>query len=333
MSKYFIFRVNYDDAHQWLMDELLKKGVLRQGWGHHGLELISNNGTGISKKVWAENYLSIWKDSEKEINGRYKILSRMLDIQKDDLIVIPKTINNYTLTICQAKEGYCFDFDSKETFWDDFRHTIQICNPRNYKYDSSGEAKLVASKFKAYQSAINNVWSEELQNRIRELYNLEPSDHSKTIKDITDEISRIALRPIAEQLKTVDPNYFEDVIMKCLEARGYEKVAMRKYDKKGADVDIIATYALPFFSELIEYYPTLLIQIKKKSGTDWNDEEGVDQLIKSSEERPNSIKILINTTDKLSECASEKAKKNGIHIIDGLKIFDFILKTEIRVEN
>ena len=328
-KRYFVFRVNYDNAHNWVMVELFNKRILRQGWGILGLELVDINGDCVKKEKWLSNYLSIWNDSEQKISGRFDILSRMLDIKKGDIIVIPKTLNNYTLTICEVIEEYHFDSKTK-TFWDDFKHTIKIINPRSYSYDSSVEAKQIAAKFKAYQSPINNIWNCETQNRIIELYKKEPSDISKTIKQITEEISDKVLKPFSDQIHGLDPSYFEDIISECLKSRGYEIIGMRKYDKKGADVDIIASYSLPFFSEKIDYLPTLLIQIKKKIGIDWNDEEGVDQLIKSSSDYPHSIKILVNTTDKFSDKARKKAAENVIHIISGLKIFDLILKTELK---
>ena len=45
----FIFRVNYDNAHDWVMNEFFDKGILRQGWGHRGLELIDENKKRIEK--------------------------------------------------------------------------------------------------------------------------------------------------------------------------------------------------------------------------------------------------------------------------------------------
>ncbi|MEK0337540.1 MAG: restriction endonuclease [Nitrosopumilus sp.] len=328
-NRFFIFRVNYDDAHDWIMKQILENSILRQGWGPIGLELINRKGEYVNSEVWVKNYLRLWNDSEQKVSGRFDILSRMLEIKEGDLVVIPKSLNNYTLTICSVVGEYSFDFDS-HTFWDDFRHTIKISNPRSYKYDSSIESKMISAKFKAYQSPVNNVRNPETQNKILELYRGESSSESKTITQITEEIVGKALRRIADQLLELNPTDFENIIAECLTARGYEILGMRHYDKNGADVDIIASYSLPFFSDATDHFPTLLIQVKKKRGTDWNDEEGVNQLIKSTTDYPHSIKILVNTTDKISDAASRKAKENDIHIISGLKIFDLILKTELK---
>ncbi len=331
MRRYFVFRVHYDDddAHKWIMDELFNNGRLRQGWGKRELQLIEADGTKVDRQKWIDNYKSLWNVSDDEIWRRYDILLRMLEISAGDYIVIPKTRDNYTLTICEANDSYCFDNKDK-TFWNDFKHIIDIKNPRSYKYTSYDDAKLIASKFKAYQSAVNNVWQSGTKQAIESLYMKEESDQDKTIKDLTDDITKSAIKPIVRKLLDIEPNYFEDIIAKCLESRGYEIIGRRKYDGRGADVDIVASFSLPYFSEMTDQSPTLLIQIKKKKGTDWNDVEGVKQLINSGKDHLHPIKILMNTTDTISQEAAEMAAMHGIKIIYGLHVIDFILKTELK---
>ncbi|HEX9665174.1 MAG TPA: hypothetical protein VGA95_01305 [Thermodesulfobacteriota bacterium] len=157
--RYFVFRINYDDAHSWVVVELLNKGFLRQGWGHSGLELLNKSAKLVEKENWINSFRNIWDETYEKSSLRYDILARMLGMQPADIVVIPKTTDDYSLTICQVKEGYSFD-TTNTTMWDDFKHLIRVENMKTFKYDECSEAKLISSKFRAYQSAVNNVWSE-----------------------------------------------------------------------------------------------------------------------------------------------------------------------------
>ncbi|RMH32583.1 MAG: restriction endonuclease [Nitrospirae bacterium] len=332
MPKFFIFRVNYEDpdAHQWLMDELFQRNKLRQGWGVKGLQLLED-GNPIPQETWASRYKEAFNDPDVEVLRRYSILRRMLEIEKGDYLVIPKTVDNATFTICQAANRYYFDKDSQETFWDDFRHVIPVLNPKNYSYSSSQQAIVIASKFRAYQSAISNIWNTKVIEAIEALYKQAPSDARKSIKQILEEVNYKALNRLANELLEFDPLRFEDIIAECLKSRGYDIISRRQYDGKGADVDIVASYPFPYFSDRFDdLNAVFLFQIKKKKGTDQHDQEGVQQLVEAAKSYENPIKILITTSDAISSQARQLANIHGIKILDGLKVIDFILKSEIK---
>ena len=100
MKRYFVFRVDYEEAHPWLMDELFGKGLLRQGWGKENFYLRDENGKQVNKNDWSKEYREVWDDDTADILKRYNILTRMLEIKEGDLLVIPKTGELKMFTIC-----------------------------------------------------------------------------------------------------------------------------------------------------------------------------------------------------------------------------------------
>lgn len=325
----FVFRVNYDDAHQYIIDEL-NKGILRQGWGISGTSLLDENGNKVDKLYWANKYSKAW---EKEVSledslKRYSILSRMLEIKKGDIIVIPKTKNWQTLSICTVEKEYWFD-EQSETLWSDFRHCIGISNYRSYAYDSCSEAKLISSKFIAYQSAINNVWATRFVENVLTLYKQEDNFKSETIRQLLLQIKSKSIESIIPHLLDIGPSSFEDIIAECLKTKGYSISAMRKYDGDGADADIVATYPLPLLSIFEECSPTILIQVKKKVGGDSDDDAGIMQLVKAKDKYENPICILMHTSKYISEKADKLAVKENVKIINGSQLIEFILTTDL----
>ena len=76
------------------------------------------------------------------------------------------------------------------------------------------------------------------------------------------------------------------------------------------------------------------VQAKSNHGKDYNDVEGINQLIgmmPKIKEQGNAIFILINTTDKFSETAKELAMENGIILIDGLTFASLLVRYGISV--
>lgn len=323
-----MFRINYDDddAHKWLVSELENKGMLRQGWGKEGLSLYGTNGEIQDKDLWSSKFISHWSTSVEAAQHRFEILSRMIKIKMDDLIVVPKTIDSNVLTICQAKTGYFFD-ETSDTHWGDFRHCIEVENVRHYRYSSSEEAVRLSAKFRAYQSAINNVWHTNSRDAIDLLFANPSSLESKSESEVVRELLVNVANELSDKLLDIPPQKFEKIFASSLENSGYRIIGGKRYDGKGADVDIIATSPLPFFDQVIEPL-TILIQIKKKKDKDWDDMEGVDQLVKYSYGVEGAKKILINTTNEISQKAKEYARANDVQILHGGQIIEFIISSQ-----
>ena len=80
--------------------------------------------------------------------------------------------------------------------------------------------------------------------------------------------------------------------------------------------------------------PHIYVQAKKKTGTDYGDVVGVEQLIQMESKiaDKNAILIVINLTDCFTEEARIKAKENGIILIDGITFASLLVRYGIEVE-
>lgn len=122
---------------EFIHDELWENNILRQGWGIRGLDLRRN------QKRWIEKYMyngKIYWDAEiecKDANGRRNILRRMLDIDINDFILLPKTSKNHLdnyheFSICQLEKKYYFDC---RIGIDDFGHCLKVKNLKSFAYN------------------------------------------------------------------------------------------------------------------------------------------------------------------------------------------------------
>lgn len=129
----------------------LFEGRLRQGWGFPGGDLRLGSGS----------YLAAWKAAGWPLNGnatsrnigparRYSVLKRMLDIQLDDLIVIPRVSvevdgDGDFFTIATVVKTYSFKVLNG---FADFGHIIEV-DPerlRSYRYDRDADTAELGSK-------------------------------------------------------------------------------------------------------------------------------------------------------------------------------------------
>ncbi len=135
-----IEKIDYDKINyvEYLHKELWNNNVLRQGWGIKDLDLNQDI------KSWIEKYMlnakKFWNQDIDchQAKGRWNILSRMLDIQENDYIFIPKTSNNIEnindykhFTICQVQKKYYFDYNNNIK---DFGHCIEVKNLKVFEY-------------------------------------------------------------------------------------------------------------------------------------------------------------------------------------------------------
>ena len=116
----------------------------------------------------------------------------------------------------------------------------------------------------------------------------------------------------------------ELLIREIFEAKGFESTIPAKHDRPiGEDVDIIASKRGEFSSKGERY----LIQAKHHRGT--TPRKGLDQLIAYKDEDDHGLyfdkKILI-TTAIVDESLKEEAQKEGILIVEGLELSEWIFE-------
>ncbi len=327
----FVFRT-YDREKEWLWKEL-RDGRLRQGWGVPGTALFIA-GEEVPKDEWIMKYnraaSEYWGDNENSqfANKRYNILSIMKDINENSLLIIPKMPARDTFVICSPSGTYTFD-ESRATPGEDFRHIVPIdtSSIRTYPYFSSAESRIVKAKFRAYQSAVNNVYSDEMRKAVSRLAETEREATHTSLGQIYSQLENTALCKLKEDIVKLPPEDLEQIIRDMFESAGYSVERTHDYDSSGGDADFVITRELPIISDFMDDLSTkIFVQVKKKSGKDYSDVDGVRQLIKITETEENALRILITTADGLSDECTNLAKANDISVIAGLDTIRMIMK-------
>ncbi len=143
-----------------LIEELFEHGRLRQGWGSehdgHNLDLRQD------EKVWYENYIMlshrIWNENDvycEDAVGRRNILAQMLEMEKGNLIFVPKIPDDSKFTVVKVKSKYYFRVPPKKCV---HGHVIEVGELRTFTYENNNmECGLSAIKFRPYRRAINEV--------------------------------------------------------------------------------------------------------------------------------------------------------------------------------
>ena len=346
-SRFYIFRINYEDGtFPTLRNELVIKGLLRQGWGAEGMDIRGDKDTFI--KAWKDRWNEEITD---KIYNKYRNLQIMTEIKKGDYIIIPKisvekesVSNSFIIAVC--KKEYTFSILDE---LNDFGHIIGVGEVFSCCYQYDHNSRIIAKSFRSYQRSLNRVWDEKVINAAKELIKLhtantkgfeESSDNITIVSNATNGARESYLNKILEQLRNDAPHTLENIIMQLFEKNGYHTLRKNWYDKEGGDIDIVfepfsGTSLLGNIYDISEVpTPRILVQAKKKSGTDEDAIEGVDQLIRMDQkyiEENNAIKILINLTDNFPPKAIEKAKLNDIILLNGKQFVSLLVRYGIEV--
>ena len=327
----FVFRTD-DGQKQWLWNEL-RQGRLRQGWGIPGTNLFED-GHEFSRTQWIQNYndaaAKFWKETENSQYAakRFNILSLMRNIGKRSLLLVPKMPNWDTFVVCSPSDSYTFDA-SGTTPGNDYRHIIPVdtSSIRIHHYLSSEDSRIVKAKFRAYQSAVNNVYNAEMKEAVARLAQTAGSIAPTTLGCIYSDVEKEVLTAMKDKIARLPFEDLESIVRGIFESEGYSVERAHYYDREGGDADYVLMKDIPIVSDFIDDLATkIFVQIKSKRGKDYNDCEGVKQLIKINETEDNALRILFTTADSLSEECTNLAKANDIHVISGLDAIRMIVK-------
>lgn len=323
MENFYIFRIETNSEYK---RSELRTGILRQGWGIKGLQFVEQDGTLVSKNTWKERWLKTWESKEKAIS-KYKNLKTMLEMKKGDIVLIPKFPQWNTLTIAQITEGYEYDLDESIG---DFGHKlkIDINKAKYFAYDANEYSKLIHSKLRSYQSPLNRVQMAKVRKAMKTLIDTESDTSIKDISEIVKASFFGNTKELKDKLFDTRPNDIEKLAEKIFTKAGYTLINRNSYDCEGGDADLVFQKSLDIISEFssndIDY--RIFVQVKKKQGKDWNELEGIDQLMKITEnEVGNFAKVLISTSE-FSSMTKDLAKENDVVLIGGDSLIKLILK-------
>jgi len=346
-QRYFVLRQNYDDAEcrAALLNEI-RAGRFRQGWGCTGLDLRR------PLDEWITSYIDTWDESADIGQRRYWILYPMVEIKAGHIIVVPKQPQDDAFLNLKAvvrpgsdspdspedESAYAFDnrpTDERGVFGDDFRHIIYI-DPGSIKELAAGkctETLLIKRKFSGYQSAVNNVGDRDVRAAIDRLLEMALADGLPTIEDILRaEAVFPVYRQVLDKLRAFPPSKLEEIVEGLFLRAGFAVERRQWYDRQGGDVDRVFTMELPMPSLLDLAAPTvavtlqLNVQVKQKTGIDYGDLCGVQQLMKMRTGNPNEHSVLISTADSFTDNCRKLAGENNVILIDGIKFAEIVLK-------
>lgn len=327
MPKVFVFRVANDNLY---VQEEFKKGRLRQGWGNSSANL------NVTLEEWVDKQCKrdpFWNNREY-YTSKYNNLRKMLEISEGDILIVPKLPSSSQFTICKASGRYEFkrpdDFDG-----DDFYHVIPIDldSVRVFSYHANEYCENIRAKMRAYQSPINRVWNETIQNIASVLLTEDIQSEESSLSTIIDAIKTDCYKAenTLQRFRNLGNRTTEKIVQLIFGKLGYELIDSNSYDRNGGDADLIfKDNALSEFFEVAsnstEIDNKVYVQIKNKNGVDANDAEGVTQLIRRTVDIPGATKILISTADKFTEECQNLAKRNNILLIDSLGFIKLIFK-------
>ena len=320
-----IFRTDVDNV-AWLYKELTE-GRLRQGWGAPGFSLKTAGGRPIEKEQWEERYRTEWEQNPSP--RRFAILSRMLEVKKEDVVVVPKMPEWNQFTIGRVKEGYRFEADEVRG---DFGHivTVQRDSVRTFGYRADKDAFLVSGLFSRanHRPAVSFCSYSEQVEAAHQLLQRPNSPISRPQKELDegaiDDAFKAAARAISDQVKDWNGQRFEKAVRQAFRNQGYIVKTHRRYDGKGADADILVS---PPANPYGLFLPKeIAVQVKWKQGVDEDDEKSVMQIINWAEsEGSDAVKCVISSSSGFTDKAHELAATNNVVLIGGLQTMCFLL--------
>lgn len=331
--KLMVVRTDWDNI-DWIWKQI-QSGYIHQGWGLPNMQLIEKESS-VPIEIWKTRYIDSAKEywgvdvADVEAEKRYWILHPMTDLKKGDIVVVPHMPEWSSFIIVRVNGEYSYDDNpaAERDDLEDYRHRIQIDSDsiKTFNYASCEEARTISKKFRAYQSAVKNVWNEPFIEAVNSLLLKESDTVSKDISTIFRDIKSDLVSPLLERVRNLTPRDLEDLVANLFESNGYLIIGRNDFDGEGGDVDITATYRLPIVSDQTDTDLKVYIQVKQKDGRDYNDAEGVNQLHKMSKLEPNVQKILVNTTNDFSESTKALASEHNVILINGPQIIEMMAK-------
>ena len=326
-SRIVVFRTAEYEV-DWLFKEV-NAGRLRQGWGALGLALKTTDGEKVEKSAWTEAYRA--HGNAEPSPRRFAILSYMLDLNDRDIVVVPKMPEWNQFTIARVSSGYKFgthgDGDRQ-----DFNHLVRLDpeSVRTFHYRSNEEAYLISGLFSRanHQSPISFCYSAAKVEAALELLTSESSSTAtpleQLLKAATDDALKQAAEALRKRVNDWNGSRFEKAVRQTFADQGYELMHHRRYDRKGADADMLVSPPATHHSFFLP--SKIAVQVKWKQGVDENDVQSVQQIlnwVKSMES--NASTCVISSASEFTCKAKDLAAANNVLLICGMQTMCFLL--------
>ncbi len=325
----FVFRISSDIFAQ----KELQEERLRQGWSPLSTSLLNADGSVRNKEEWKKAYQMAC--GEFPSSHRYAILSRLRDMNKGDLVFVPKAPAYGSFTIAEVSGDYRFEVAPD---YEDFGHIIPVKNMREVANWYNSDSQTIYELFKSAYSRpavtqVQDYKNERVVSAAKRLLKQQntntPQDPDAIRKQRYDEGRRNAAESLMQYVnKEWGHDQFEAIVGEAFERKGYE-LLRSKSTRNGGDADHVFYLPMPGFNEEASLYriPLLIVQVKHKTGTDYNDVDGVNQLVKwtPKEEEEVLYKVLFSSAESFTEDCKKIAEANDVVLICGIEAGLFML--------
>ena len=320
-----VFRT--DEGNEWLRGELAQ-GRLRQGWGAPGLGLTTAAGEPVAKSDGDAAHGG-WADWGAASPRRFAILRRMLELDRGDIVVMPKMPAWDRLTIARVAGRYRFELAEGQK---DLGHVVPVDpdSVRTFAYDACNEARLVSGLFgrASHRPAVSFCASRTYLDAAGSLLERPSSLESRPRRELweaaIDDAYRAAAESLARQVEAWNGQMFEDAVRRYFVDQGYELKEYPRYDGEGGDMDMVVS---PPPSRHGVFLPgEIAVQVKWKKGIDEDDAWGVEQIERWAQwQESGATKYVVSSAAGFTEKAREEAAAHGVVLIGGLQTMCFLL--------
>ncbi|QNM15794.1 restriction endonuclease [Fusobacterium hominis] len=342
---YYIFRIDYSDRDYF--KENLEKGILKQGWGLENLSLLDENGEERNQEEWVNACPEGWRDTDEArryLRNKNSNLRKMLEMKEGDIILIPKFPEWNMFSLYRVKGEYYFDL---EKIKGDYGHCIPVEVATKFSdeidkyftYNGNDATKVIHSKLRGYQKAINSVYNNEIISAIESLLQIKSIKEESQITEILRGIFEKnikSMKNLNKEIFSIRPDDVEKIVEEIFVKQGYLVESRNSYDRKGGDSDRTFIKPLPILSEVNDEIGNcrVYVQIKKKDGI-CDEDDGIIQLegivdtkenIEGKENKFNNFYKVLVCTGEFSPRIKELAQEKNIILIDGIQLIRMCLK-------
>ena len=320
-----LFRTDEENA-GWLYKELTE-GHLRQGWGAPGLGLKTADGCRVEKTQWEAAHNAHWDENPSP--RRFAILTRMLELQAGDVVVVPKMPEWHQFTIARVSGPYWFEADQER---EDFGHIVPVYpeSIRIFSYRANNDAFLVSSLFARahHRSPVSFCENADQVKAAHRLLQGESCTTSKPEAELSraaiNDAFKAAATALRDQVKNWNGPRFEEAVRQAFRDQGYAIKDHRHFDRQGGDADILVS---PPENPYRLFLPAeIAVQVKWKQGVDEDDEGSVWQIVQWAEsEGSDAGKFVISSASRFTDKAFKMAYENNVVLIAGLQTMCFLL--------
>ena len=282
----------------------------------------------VDRETFEEGYIKDF--GGKPSVRRFAILSRMLELEDGDIVVVPNMpVWRKQFTIARVSRGYEFGTENE---LDDHRHIVHVHpeSVRIFGYSANEDAYLISGLFSraAHWPAISFCYNTEQIKAALRLLERPNDPTSKPFEEFYSaaigDAFKAAATALRDQVKNWNGKRFQDAVWQAFKDQGYTMHKYSSYDGQGGDADILVS---PPASPYGVFLPgKIAVQVKWKKGVDKYDKAAVWQIVQwAKSQESDAAKYVISSASSFTKDAQQIAADEDVMLIGGLQTMCFLL--------